>query len=108
MRFVAEGCEATGLLKSASRAGLFIEASELPHMGSAVVVQFESPAGAALVNVRGEVRWTTRGLERPEVPTGFGVLLHEPPREYREFFRWAMVGAESALTPPRTSGGESP
>ena len=77
-------------------------------MGSAVVVQFESPAGAALVNVRGEVRWTTRGLERPEVPTGFGVLLHEPPMEYREFFLWAMARAVPASTPPRTSGGEAP
>ncbi len=108
MRFVAEGCEATGLLKSASRGGLFIEANELPHLGSAVVVQFESPVGAALVNVRGEVRWTTRGLESPEVPTGFGVLLHEPPREYREFFLWAMARALPDASLPRTSGGESP
>ena len=108
MRFVTEACEATGLLKSASRAGLFIEASELPQLGSAVVVQFESPAGAALVSVRGEVRWTTQSLERPEVSAGFGVLLHEPPTEYREFFRWAMACAVRAPTPPRTSGGDAP
>lgn len=86
---MAEGCEATGVLKSASRGGLFIAAAALPHAGCAIVVQFDSPVGP-LVNVRGEVRWTTRGHERPGAPDGFGVMLHEPPAEYREFFLWAM------------------
>ncbi len=86
---MAGGCESVGLLKSASRAGVFIEASELPHAGNAVVLQFESPSGR-MVNGRGEVRWTTRGLDGSEIPTGFGVLLHEPPAEYRDFFLWAM------------------
>ena len=98
MRFLAEGCEATGLLRSASRAGVFIAASELPQVGSPVVVQFESPSGP-LVNVRGEVRWTTKELARPDVPTGFGVLLHEPPTEYRHFFLWAMERVEKKPEP---------
>lgn len=93
VHFMAEGCETTGMLKSASRGGVFVAASELPHAGSPVVVQFESPTGT-LVSVRGEVRWTTRGRERPDVPAGFGVLLHEPPSEYREFFLWAMERGE--------------
>ncbi len=93
---MTEGCESVGLLKSASRAGVFIETSELPHAGSAVMVQFESPGGR-MVNVRGEVRWTTRGLAGPEIPTGFGVLLHEPPAEYRDFFLWAMERVREPL-----------
>lgn len=77
---------------------MFIAASELPQVGSAVVVQFESPSGP-LVNVRGEVRWTTKELARADVPSGFGVLLHEPPTDYRHFFLWAMERVEKQPEP---------
>jgi hypothetical protein len=72
-----------------SRAGLFVQAEELPSPGSAVTLQFRSPAGA-LVDLRGQVHWNTESLADPDVPSGFGIRLCEPPREYRAFFRWVL------------------
>jgi hypothetical protein len=93
VRFMAEGAEAVGQLKNVSRAGLFVSATELPRPGAPVTLQFDSPAGAP-VNLRGEVRWVSQGAPESRVPTGFGVLLREPPREYREFFLWALNQVE--------------
>lgn len=90
---MAEGCEAIGQLKNVSRAGVFVSTGELPRPGAPVALQFESPAGEA-VNLRGEVRWISQGAPDSRVPTGFGVLLREPPREYRAFFLWALDQAE--------------
>jgi len=53
-----------------------------------IALSFESPHGS-FVDVRGEVRWNTRGLAA-RTPEGFGVRLHEPPREFCEFFVWAV------------------
>lgn len=89
MRFVAAGVEGLGQLADASRAGLFVRSGELPRTGSAVAVQFRSPTGV-LVDLRGEVRWTTQGLAPAAGAPGFGVQLHEPSREYREFVLWAV------------------
>jgi len=93
VRFIADGAEGVGHLKNVSRAGVFVCARELPRAGAPVALQFESPAGDS-VNLRGEVRWTTQGAAASGVPTGFGVLLHEPPREYRAFFLWAADQSE--------------
>jgi hypothetical protein len=90
VRFVAEGVEALGHLKNVSRAGLFVRTSDLPRPEAVVALQFRSPTGS-LVDLRGEVRWTTAELTNRELEPGFGVLLHEPPREYREFFLWAIA-----------------
>jgi len=81
-----------GQLLNVSRAGLFVQASELPRLGSVVAIQFKSPLGP-LVDARGDVRWTTRlpgstaaesGIE------GFGVAIQEPGREFRDFMTWAQ------------------
>jgi hypothetical protein len=93
VRFVADGVEGLGQLADASRAGLFVRSSELPRTGSAVAVQFRSPTGV-LVDLRGEVRWTTQGLAPAAGSPGFGVQLHEPSREYREFVLWAVGQAK--------------
>jgi hypothetical protein len=90
VRFLAEGQEAVGQLKNVSRAGVFVRASDLPRPGAVVALQFRSPQGS-LVDVRGEVRWNTQGLALDGVVPGFGVLLYEPPREFREFFAWAVA-----------------
>lgn len=90
---MAEGAESIGQLKNVSRAGVFVSASDLPRAGAPVALQFESPVGEA-VNLRGEVRWISQGVPDSHVPTGFGVLLREPPREYRAFFLWALDQAE--------------
>jgi hypothetical protein len=92
---MAEGAEAVGQLKNVSRAGVFVSASELPRPGAPVALQFESPSGES-VNLRGEVRWVSQGAPESRVPTGFGVLLREPPREYRSFFLWALDQVEKA------------
>jgi hypothetical protein len=47
-----------------------------------------------LVDLRGEVRWTTQGLAPAAGSPGFGVQLHEPSREYREFVLWAVGQAK--------------
>ncbi len=90
MRFVAEGIESLGHLANASRAGVFVLASELPRTGAAVAVQFRSPTGT-LVDLRAEVRWTTQGITGSSAVAGFGVQLHEPSPEYREFMLWALA-----------------
>jgi hypothetical protein len=97
VRFMAEGAESIGQLKNVSRAGVFVSASDLPRAGAPVALQFESPGGEA-VNLRGEVRWISQGAPDSHVPTGFGVLLREPPREYRAFFLWALDQAEKNLS----------
>ncbi len=89
IRYLAEGREAIGHLKNVSRSGLFIRAPELPRPGAVVALQFRSPTGT-LVDVRGEVRWTTAVLDAPDVRPGFGVLLHEPARQFIDFFRWVI------------------
>jgi hypothetical protein len=86
---MAEGCESIGQLKNVSRAGIFVSTSELPRPGAPVALQFESPGGQP-VTLRGEVRWISQGAPDSRVPTGFGVLLREPPSEYRAFFLWVL------------------
>jgi hypothetical protein len=90
VRFVAEGVEALGHLHDVSRAGLYVRATDLPRAGAVVALQFRSPAGD-LVDLRGEVRWTTDAQGGRAREPGFAVALHEPPREYREFFLWAIA-----------------
>jgi hypothetical protein len=87
VRFVTEGVESVGDLTNLSRAGIFIASEELPRVGAPVALQFEPPSGDT-VNLRGEVRWLSQGGE-PGEPRGFGAVLREPAREYREFYRWA-------------------
>jgi hypothetical protein len=93
VRYIAEGCESVGQLKNVSRAGAFVCATELPRAGATVTLHFESPSGEA-VNLRGEVRWSSQGAPDSSIPTGFGILLREPPREYRDFFLWILDQAE--------------
>ena len=88
MRFLADGQESVGTLCNVSRAGVGIRSAEVPRSGAIVALSFESPHGV-LVDARGEVRWNTRGLAS-RVPEGFGVRLYEPPREFRDFFTWAL------------------
>ncbi len=90
---MAEGTESVGRLKNISRAGIFVSTQELPRPGAPVALQFDTPLGRP-VNLRGEVRWISQGIDASGVPTGFGVLLNEPPGEYREFFLWAAEQAE--------------
>jgi hypothetical protein len=94
IRFMAEGVEGVGHLKNVSRAGLFVRTVDLPRPGAPVALQFESPSTGSLVNLRGEVRWSTDGLGAPTLQAGFGVLVHEPPRDFAEFLRWALEQAE--------------
>ena len=89
LRFLSEGIEGTGVLENVSRAGAFVRTSELPRPGAVVVLQFRSPGGV-LVDLRGEVRWTTQGLAGEHVEPGFGVVLQEPSLEFRAFFRWVL------------------
>lgn len=84
---MAEGEEAVGTLRNVSRAGLFVTARELPRSGATLALSFDSPHGE-YVDLRGEVRWSTRN--RGGAPEGFGVRLSEPPRQFRAFFQWAM------------------
>jgi hypothetical protein len=90
VRFVAEGVEALGHLKDVSRAGLYVRASDLPRAGAVVALQFRSPVGD-LVDLRGEVRWTTESQAGVASEPGFAVRVQEPPREYREFYLWALA-----------------
>ncbi len=101
VRYVAEGEEAIGDLESVSRVGVFVRAPELPRAGSVIVVQFDPPEGAR-VDVRGEVRWSTQGVANAATPTGFGVMLHEPPKEFLEFYHWVLARSEkdSSADPP--------
>jgi hypothetical protein len=67
-----------------------VEARDLPRPGSIVAIQFKSPLGP-LVDARGAVRWTTRlpGNANGALIEGFGVAIHEPGREFRDFMAWA-------------------
>ena len=102
MRFVSEGVEIVGTLGNVSKAGMFVTASDLPRISARIALEFRMPAGL-VVNVTGEVRWTTADQSRPDLPSGFGVLVREIPREYVEFFRWASEQDEKPdQTPDET------
>jgi hypothetical protein len=87
---MAEGTEGVGHLKNVSRAGLFVRSADLPRPGVPIALQFEAPTTGSLVNLRGEVRWNSDGLDTVAAQSGFGVMLHEPSLEFTEFFRWAV------------------
>jgi hypothetical protein len=89
VRFKADGSEAVGHLENLTRTGVFVRTDDLPRDGAAVALQFHSPSGI-LIDLRGEVRWNSEGLSHLLSVRGFGVLLHEPPPEYLEFFDWAF------------------
>ena len=89
MRFLAEGQQSVGTLQNVSRAGVGIRSAEVPRPGAIIALSFESPLGV-LVDARGEVRWNTRRIASSPIPEGFGVRLHEPPREFRDFFCWVL------------------
>jgi hypothetical protein len=93
VRFLAEGEECVGELRNISRAGLFVRSGDLPRPGAQVALQFQSPLGP-VVDLRGEVRWSTHGLATGDLPEGFGVRIVEPPQAYREFFGWALAQVE--------------
>ena len=96
VRFLAEGLDAIGEITEVSRTGVFIETDEIPRSGAVVALQFWTPTGD-LVDLRGEVRWNTQGLASAADLTGFGVLLHEAPQPYREFFAWIQAEKEEDL-----------
>jgi hypothetical protein len=87
VRYVTETAEAVGQLANVSRAGLFVRTREIPRLGAVVAIQFKSPVGA-LIDARGDVRWTTCLSDTPDGSQGFGVALHEPGRAFREFMSW--------------------
>ena len=91
---MAEGSEGVGHLKNVSRAGLCVRSVDLPRPGVAIAVQFEAPSTGELVNLRGEVRWSSDRLGPDTSQSRFGVLLHEPSVEFRDFVRWALEQAE--------------
>ena len=93
LRFLCEGEESLGTLARISRAGLFVCSEHLPRPGAVVAVQFRLPEGK-LMDLRGQVRWNTETLASAGVPPGFGVVLREPPRECRAFFRTVLARAE--------------
>ena len=94
VRFVAEGSEGVGQLKNVSRAGLFVRSNDLPRPEAGISLQLEVPGTGTSINLRGEVRWTTDGSGTADASPGFGVQLHEPSREFTEFFRWAVEQLE--------------
>ncbi|MFQ5513569.1 MAG: PilZ domain-containing protein [Myxococcota bacterium] len=94
VRFLAEGHEGVGLLTDISRTGLFIRSQELARAGAVVALQFRAPTGE-LIDLRGEVRWSTEGeTDANGSEAGFGVLVYEAPLPYREFFLWAQRKAD--------------
>lgn len=93
VRFAADGTESVGQLENLTRTGVFIRTAELPRPGAAVALQFLDSEGE-LVDLRGQVRWNTRGLSSAAAASGFGVLLHEPPPEYLRFFDWVFRQAQ--------------
>jgi hypothetical protein len=93
IRFMAEGAEGVGHLKNVSRAGMFVRSNDLPRPECSIAIQFDAPETGVSINLRGEVRWTTDGNGLAAGP-GFGVQLHEPPREFADFFRWAVEQGE--------------
>jgi hypothetical protein len=94
IRFMSEGSEGVGHLKNVSRAGMCVRSADLPRPGVPIALQFEVPTTGTLVNLRGEVRWSSDRLGADTSQSGFGVLLHEPPPEFREFLRWALEQLE--------------
>jgi hypothetical protein len=94
VRFMAEGSEGVGHLKNVSRAGMCVRSEDLPRPGVPIAIQFEAPSTGELVNLRGEVRWSSDRLGPDTSQARFGVLLHEPPPEFRDFFRWAIEQLE--------------
>jgi len=86
---MAEGAEGVGHLKNVSRAGLLVRSSDLPRPECPISLAFENPESGESINLRGEVRWTTS-----DPAPSFGVQLHEPPREFVDFFRWAVEQLE--------------
>ncbi len=98
VRFLAEGLDARGELIEISRTGMFIQTDELPRAGAVVALQFWTPTGD-LVDLRGEVRWNTQGLANAAELRGFGVLVHEAPEPYRQFFLWAQAEKPEDLDP---------
>jgi len=99
IRFLAEGSEGVGHLKNVSRAGLFVRSNELPRPESPITLQFEMPHTGTAINLRGEVRWTSEGQGSVDPSPGFGVQILEPPREFQEFFRWAVEQLEKPDEP---------
>ena len=91
---MAEGSEGVGHLKNISRAGLCLRSADLPRPGVAIALQFELPTTGTLVNLRGEVRWSSDRLGGADAQPGFGVMLHEPAPQFSEFFRWAIEQLE--------------
>jgi len=91
---MSEGTEGVGHLKNVSRSGMCVRSADLPRPGVTIALQFEAPTTGAPVNLRGEVRWSSDRLGADTSQSGFGVLLHEPPTQFREFFRWAIEQLE--------------
>jgi PilZ domain-containing protein len=96
IRFVAEGSEGVGHLKNVSRAGLLVRSNDLPRPECPITIAFENPATGQSINLRGEVRWTFDGQGSPDPSPAFGVQIHEPSREFTEFFRWAVEQLEKS------------
>ena len=92
VRFVAEGMEGVGRLIDVSRSGVNVRASEPPRPGAIIALQFESASGK-LVDVRGEVRWSRDEGDEAQAQA-FGVRIHEPPREFRDFVNWVLARGE--------------
>ena len=91
---MTEGAEGIGHLKNVSRAGMFVRSNDLPRPEASIAIQFDAPETGVSINLRGEVRWTTDGHGGIAAGPGFGVQLHEPPREFNDFFRWAVEQGE--------------
>ena len=91
---MAEGLEVVGRMTEISRAGVFVETDEFPRPGAVLAMQFRTEQGG-LVDLRGEVRWSTQGLAQSGGPSGFGVVIHEPSISYREFFLWAQENVKA-------------
>ncbi|HTO55444.1 MAG TPA: PilZ domain-containing protein [Myxococcota bacterium] len=96
IRFLAEGVEGVGHLKNVSRAGLLVRSSDLPRPECPISLAFEHPDSGASITLRGEVRWTTDGQGSGDASPAFGVQLHEPPRAFTDFFRWAVEQLEKS------------
>ena len=105
VRFLAEGLDATGEITEVSRTGVFIQTDEIPRPGAVVAVQFWAPSGD-LVDLRGEVRWSTKGLASAEELRGFGVLVYEAPQPYREFYLWAQSQKEEGVEGVESDGSD--
>ena len=97
---MAEGTEGVGHLKNVSRAGICVRSADLPRPGVAIALQFELPTTGALVNLRGEVRWSSDRLGSVGTQSG---LRRDPARAAAavpEFFlRWAIEQVEKEDEP---------